>query len=281
MGSRYDRVKHFEDSLHIHAYGYFNEQIRVFDEMMEFYLEPLDEIGGRGSRVAKSAVVVLLARMFNDFECSKRLLLCGQPEQACMPVRDVVECMMLVRLFGCDPERALRWMKNLKEYQPADVKKRLDELGVDCPEHSLYAMLSQLCHPNLLSVASRVTEKKVGKDLFLVTHHFGGIDRPSWIRLVFNSMLLVQWMALVSVAAPVYFPYMSSPEEWWNRLAGVRDRLKGIVGDAMEFEEVEESAEDRVGRQKVYKKIGLMRIHATFFDKEEVASDEGFPGLSY
>jgi hypothetical protein len=196
-----------------------------------------------------------------------------------MPLRDVVECMMLVRLFLRDRELAFRWMKKLKEYHPANVSKRLGELGEKYPEYAFYGPLSQLAHVNLLSVASRVSEEKVSEGLFLETYHFGGVNNPSWIRLLFNFALVLLWMALTSVVASVYWPYMRSPSEWWDKLEVVKERLVGVIGDVVEFEEIGEGSEDRAERERVYKKIGLAKVRAILFDKDVVASDGGFPGL--
>ena len=83
METKYQKVKNFEYNLHIHSYNRFSREVALFDEMMELYLEPLDEIGRAWhGKDEKSPEIVLLARMFNDFESSRLLLINGQPEQA-------------------------------------------------------------------------------------------------------------------------------------------------------------------------------------------------------
>jgi hypothetical protein len=274
--TKYYKVRHFEDNLHIYSRRYFSEQLTLFDEMMELYMEPLDDIaGGWQSREEKSPEIILLARMFNDFESTKLLLLYGLPEQAMMTMRDIIECMMLFRLFGKDAKLALRWMRNLKEYHPSNVKKRLDELRVDCPEYVYYGMLSELAHANLLSVVSRVTETKLTDHLIIQTYHFGGMNNPTWIGLVFKNLLILSFMTLVSVLPPAYFPVMSNREEWWGKVTGLKDRLVGL-GAGLQFEEDETIGKDKVETDKIRKKLRLVRVETSLFDKEAIASDRGF-----
>jgi len=277
METKYDKVKNFEGSLHLRSCKHFSKQLALFDEWMELYLEPLDKISSGIHLKEKSPIIVLLARMFNDFESSKLLLLYGLPEQANMTMRDIIECMMLIRLFGNDSKLALRWMENLKEYHPSYVKKRLDELEIDCPEYAFYGTLSTLTHANLLSVVSTVTEKMLTNNLLLQTYHFGGINNPSWIELVFNILFIFLSVTLASVLPPVYSPYMSNPEEWWNKQVELSGKLKELLGDSIQFEEVEKTGKGKAERDMVFKKLGLIKIKATFFDKEKIASDKGFP----
>jgi hypothetical protein len=271
MGIKYDQIKDFEYSLHIHAYKHFNKQITLFEEVMELLIEPTEELSNKWQfKHGKSPRMMLIARMFNDFESSRLLLLNGLPEQAITHMRDAIECMMLFRLFGKDSKRAKRWMKNLKEYRPSDVKKRLDELKIDCPEYAFYGMLSQLTHVNLLSVVSHVTDKRLSENLILETYHFGGINNPTWIGLVFNNLFIFIFMALMTVLPPVYLPSMKNPQEWWDKVVGLKAKLGGFV-EGIEFEEPENEEE-----KMVFKKLGMAKIKTALFDKEKIASDKGF-----
>jgi hypothetical protein len=277
MGTNYDEVKEFEYALHIHSYKYFNKQVALFEEMMELYMEPLTEVSSRWHfKEGKGASELLLSRLFNNFESSRLLLLNGLPEQAIMPMRDVVECAMLLRLFGSDSKRALRWMKNLKEYHPTDVKNRLDELEVDCPEYAFYGMLSELSHANLLSVVSSVTEKRLTNNVLIETYHFGGMNNPTWIGLGFNNIFILLYLILASLLPPIYAPYMKNPQEWWNKVVELKDKLRELVED-LEFEEVEETGKDKVAKEMVFKKLKIVKIHAALFDKNRIAADKGFP----
>jgi len=242
MGRGYADIKSYESSLHTHISEHFSERLSLFDEIMEVYLEPLDEVCGYWHyKEEKSPTILLLARMFNDFESAKLLLLHGQPEQAMMPTRDIIESMMLLRLFGSDSKLALRWMKDLKEYHPAKVKERLGELKILCPEHAFYQSLSQLAHVNLLSVAHRATEKKQSSNLIVQSYHFGGINNPTWIRLL-------------------------------------RDKLLEIGADFQLAEDTPEG-EDKIERDRVFKKLGIEKIRLALFNMEEIVSDKGFPSI--
>ncbi len=272
MGTNYDKVKEFELVLQIKSYKHFGKQIALFEEAMELFMEPTEELSNKWHfKQGKSPRMILLARMFNDFESSRFLLLNGLPEQAITHMRDVIECMMLFRLFDKDSKRAKRWMTNLKEYHPSDVKKRLDELEIECPEYAFYGMLSQLTHVNLLSVVTHITDKRLSNNLILETYHFGGINNPTWIGLVFNNLFIFIFISLISVLPPVYLPSMKNPQEWWDKVVGLKAKLGGFV-EGLEFEEPENEEE-----RMVFKKLGMAKIKTALFDKEKIASDKGFP----
>lgn len=276
MSTNYDKVKQFEYALHIHSYKYFGKQLALFDEMMETYLEPLDEINRDWqNKEEKSAEIILLARMFNDFESSRFLLLNGLPEQANMTTRDIIECAILFRLFGSDSKLASRWMKNLKEYNISNAKKRLDELKVECPEYQLYGFLSQLAHVNMLSVVSRVTETKLTDDLFIQTYHFGGMNNPTWIELVFNNLLLVIFMVLWSVLPPAYSSYVKNPQEWYDKVIVIGEKIEKLI-PGLQIEDIEVTGREKVERDRVFRKLKLVRINTNLFNKEKIASDKGF-----
>lgn len=277
MGITYDKVKHFEYALQIHSYKYFSEKLSLFDEMMEVYLEPLDDISsGWQLKEEKSPEIILIARMFNDFESSRLLLLNGLPEQAIMAMRDIVECSMLFRLFGSAPKLALRWMKDLKEYQPSDVKRKLDELGVDCPEHIYYGMLSQLAHVNLLSVVSRVTESKLTDEWIIQTYHFGGMNNPTWIDLVLNSLLILIFTVMWSVLPPAYSSTLKNPEGWCDKVISLGEKVEKLeIG--LQIKEAEINGKTRIERDKVFRKLKIVTTKSALFDKDKIASDKGFP----
>lgn len=278
METKYQKVKDFELNLNIRSYKYFSKQFALLDEMMELYLEPLDKIiSGCHNEEAKSPAIVLISRIFNDFECSRLLLQNGQPEQAAMPMRDALEGMMLIKLFCNDYKLALRWMKDLKEYRISHVKKRLDELKVDCPEYALYGTLSTLTHANLLSVASRVTETTLTNNSVLRTYHFGGINNPSWIGLVLNNLLIYLLLILLSVHPLLYLPNMSDFNEWWNRVNGLLPKLQEFLGDALQFEEFDKTGGGDTERARVFKRLKLAKVQAILYDGDMIAADKGFP----
>lgn len=264
-------------NLHIHSYKQFSEEVSIFDEMMELYLEPLDEITKCWHfDESRSPTMLLLARIFNDCESTRLLLLNGLSEQAVMPMRDIIESMMLFRLFGCDSKLALRWMNNLKEYQHSMVKKRLDELEIDCPESAFYGMLSEMVHPNLLPAAMKVTEQLQTNDLLVQTYYFGGMNKPSWIGIVFNDLLILMLMTLMSVVPPTYFPSMNNPDGWWSKVLTMKDRLVNLGAD-IQIQAIEKTGKDKIEQEQVFRKLKIDHIKLKLLDMEKIASDPGFP----
>ncbi len=286
MGTNYDEVKHFELFLQIHSYKYFSKQLALFEEMMELFLEPLNEVTSNWDVELKEeerhSLMFVLVRMFNDYESSRLMLLNGLPEQAVMPIRDAIECMMLFRLFSRDSKYALRWIEYFKEYKASIVKGFLDELQIDCPEYSFYGMLSEMVHPNLLSVAAKVTEKEIPDKGVLRTFHFGGMNRPTWTEKVFLFCLVLQLMTLVSVLPPTYFRFMENPDVWWKKVLEAKEKV-GEFGANVRLKEVEKTEYDEAQKQLIYKKLKLWKIEAELekLDEKSIVDDKGFPGLSY
>ena len=281
METYYAKIKRFENNLQIHSSSYFDKQLALFDEMMELYLEPLDDLVDAlpTKKGIGDPLIILLARIFNDFESSKLLVLRGYTEPAQMPLRDVIECMMLFRLFIYDSKLASRWMNDLKEYHPSNVKKRLDELEVDCPEYIYYGLLSQLTHPNLLSAMSIVTEKRLTNGLISRAFNFGGMNNPTWIGQIFLDIVILLFLNLQSILPLVYFNVLKRPNEWWGKVEGLKDKLVEL-GANIQVEEVEFTDEEKKLQGQTLKKLGkLVRVETTLFDKKKIAEDKGFPEL--
>lgn len=278
MGTNYDEVKHFQLSLQIHSYKHFDKQVALYEEMMELFMEPLNEVTSQWHyKEEKSSLMFVLTRMFNDYESSRLMLLNGLPEQAIMPMRDAIECMMLFRLFSEDSKFALRWTEFFKEYHASTVKTFLDELEIDCPEYAFYGMFSEMVHPNLLSVASKVTEHELKDSMLIRRYHFGGMNRPTWTGPVFGNLLVIQLMTIMSVLPPTYFRFMKNPEEWRNKVLAAKDKLAELGAD-LHFEEVEKTGKDKVEQERVFKKLKLWRIKAELekLDEKRIAADKGF-----
>ncbi len=280
MGENYQQIKDFELKLHVHSYQYFNKEITLFEEMMELFLEPLDEVTSKWHRKEeKSALIFILTRMFNDFESSRLLLLNGLPEQAVMPMRDIIECMMLFRLFGADSKFAVRWAEYFKEYHVSHSKAFLDELQIDCPEYGFYGMYSEMVHPSLLSVVAKVTEHELSDGQLVRTYHFGGMNRPTWTTNVFSHLLVMQLMTLLSVLPPVFFNFMEHPDKWWDKVLVIKDKMIKY-GAKLHLEEEKEIDVKVQGR--VSKKLKIWKIKAELEKLEEknLTEDEGFPELN-
>jgi hypothetical protein len=262
MGKEYDEIKNFDLSLQIKFYKQFNDQIKLFEEMMELFLEPLNEVISNWQyKEENEPLVPVIVRMFNDFESSRLLLLNGFPEQAIMSMRDSIECMMLFRLFRGDSKYALRWIDYIKEYKASSIKTLLDSLKLDCPEYAFYGMFSEMAHPNILSVASKVTEYKQDDETTIRRFHLGGMNRASWTEIVFNHLLASMLMTLVSVLPPTYLTLMKKPDEWLSKVLSVRVKCKELRVK-IESKGNEETTKEKIISERLYKKFKLSRIEA-------------------
>jgi hypothetical protein len=229
MGERYDRVVEFEENLHQWAKGLFLEERMIFKEMAELMLKPIEYLppvteGEDGEK--KSALLMLISRLFNDLESAKLLALTGLCEQAYMPLRDSIECMMLVRLFNVDDKRAIRWMKRPAQYSPGDAHKRLRELNTDAPEYGFYGSLSTLSHANLLGSLTHVEEVDLGDRNVIRRYHFGGFGNLKWISLHLQWALIHMLFALSDPLAQVYWPYLPNPHDWYEDVMALIPRLQ-------------------------------------------------------
>lgn len=229
MGERYDSIVQFEEKLHQWTKGLFLEERLIFAEMAELMLEPIESLppvteGEEGDK--KSALLMLISRLFNDLESAKLLVLTGLCEQAYMPLRDSIECMMLIRLFNADHKRAIRWMTRLAEYSPGDANKRLRELGIAAPEYALYGSLSSLGHANLLGSLTHVEEVDLGDRNVIRVYHFGGFGNPKWISLHLQWALIHMFFALAEPLAQVYWSYLPNRHDWYEDVMALIPRLQ-------------------------------------------------------
>jgi len=156
MGEEYEEIEKVETKISEWLKGVFLKERLLFAGMLELILESFKPLGGRRKDTAEGelALATLATRMFNDAEGAKQLLLWGLPDQAQPLIRDIIECMLLFRLFLQKPKTAKKWLINLAEYQPGAVNAKLLELGVHAKEYAWYGLLSHggipisllLCH---------------------------------------------------------------------------------------------------------------------------------------
>jgi hypothetical protein len=268
MGELYDKVRLFEDRLYDWTRGIFLGERDAFARQMELVLEPLESAmpSWHHDRI-KSGVVILLSRMFNDFQATQELILRGLPEQTVAAVRDAIECMMVIRLFQAEPKTALRWMKDLKQYSAGNCKTLLDERGIECPEYVFYAGLSNLAHPNIFSSVLQVSETKTEAGL-IWTYHFGGMRNDTWLQLWFFNLLTVVQLALLTILPDLYAPAMEDPVGWYHR---VRDMLPTLEKLGIEIEELRQESAER--DQRLTEKLTRpFRIHSRLLPNAEQAT---------
>lgn len=231
----YRDIESFQAGMPNWSNLWFRREIAAFEEQMNLILEgqqrsfPTASIGE-----SKVAFLLLVSRLFNDFQAAKNDLVVGLTDQAVMHIRDAVETTLLIELFIVDNKRAMRWLKDLKEYSASNVIRTLqDEHGIDLPLMDLYRFLSQLAHPNLLGALNTVTEIDAGEDQVLRSYHFGGVKNESAIRLILGHLVLVQMISLYSLAKA--FVGMD-PEftDWWSRVSELPSKLHALYPDQVE-----------------------------------------------
>ncbi len=258
MSELYDRVRRFGDEVYDRSRGAFLAERLAFGQQMELILEPLESAvpSWHHDRI-KSCVMILLSRMFNDFEAAQQLILRGLPEQAVNAMRDGIECMMVIRLFEAEPKTALRWMNDLKQYSAGNCKALLDEREIECPEYAFYSSMSQLAHPNIFSSVAHVDEVETEKGV-IWTYRFGGMWHHRWLQLAFHNLLCVVQLALVALLPPLYAPAMEDPLGWWHRVGDLVTTLEQL-GVEIEGQRPDTSAAD----PRILQKLGRpIRIHS-------------------
>ena len=105
MGEEYEtsypKIEEVEAKIFEWHKGVFLKERLLFAGMIELILESFKPLSGRRKETDEGelAMSTLATRMFNDAEGAKQLLLWGLPDQAQPLTRDIIECMMLFRLF--------------------------------------------------------------------------------------------------------------------------------------------------------------------------------------
>lgn len=105
-------------------------------------------------------IQILGMRMFNAFGSSLKLALSGYAQNSVLIMRDVIETIFLVELFGGDRALIAKWRladaKLLKrDFSPAAVRKVLDDRygNTTRKREELYKMFSELAgHPTMKSI---------------------------------------------------------------------------------------------------------------------------------
>lgn len=237
----YPKIEEFETKNYELHKGAFLKERLLFKEIIELILEsfkPLSEFQ-RESDEGELAMPTVATRMFNDAEGVKLLLLWGLPDQAQPLIRDVIECTMLFRLFMSKPKMAKRWLIELKEYTPGDVKAKLSELGVLAHEYAWYGFLSHQGHSNLLASLSHARETDVGEQGTLFEFHFGGARTPETELLIqggFAILFSILFTALREPLGRLYYE-RSEPDDfirWWGKVGELKSKVVELLSEIAE-----------------------------------------------
>jgi len=258
----YEQISNVERRITEWASGLFLKERMLFQEMVNDILDPIR----RGTEAPlgdnKSPVIILMARLINDFEAAMRLILMGLGEQAYQPMRDSVETSLLLLLFQHDEQLAIRWMIDLKQYTAGNVIAQLKKHNVDYPLGEMYSTLSALSHPNLVASMHVVEETQVGEDQLLRTYHFGGYRNAGFMELQLKSLLLLMMMAIVS-ALPVIFA-AHDPEflDWWEKAQNWPKRLRDELGLDVELTSTEPVDKEITRKIELRLKVDLFKREA-------------------
>jgi len=234
----YSKIEEVEAEIFEWHKGVFLKERLLFAEMLELILESFKPLEGyrKDTDECELALATLATRMFNDAEGAKQLLLWGLPAQAKPMTRDIIECMLLFRLFLRKPKTGKKWLMSLTEYQPGDVNAKLVELGVHAKEYAWYGLLSHEGHSNLLASLSHTQEMNVGERGMLRQFHFGSARTPETERFIqwgFLPLFFLLYVALNEPLAEFYYRRSESEvfSEWCAKVNDLKPKLLDLFSE--------------------------------------------------
>jgi len=241
MGEEYERIEKVEAEISEWLKGVFLKERVLFAGLLELILESFKPLGGRRKDTGEDelALLTLATRTFNDAEGAKQLLLWGLPDQAQPLIRDVIECMLLFRLFLRKPKTAKKWLMSLTEYQPGDVYAKLLELGVHAREYAWYGLLSHQGHSNFLASLSHTQEMDVGEQGMLRRFHYGSARTPEAERLIQWGFLMLFFLLYIALNEPLAELYYARSEpdvfsRWSAKINSFQPKLLELFSEIVE-----------------------------------------------
>ncbi len=245
MGEEYEtsypKIEEVEAKISEWHKGVFLKERLLFAGMIELILESFKPLSGRRKETDEGelAMSTLATRMFNDAEGAKQLLLWGLPDQAQPLIRDIIECMLLFRLFLQKPKTAKKWLINLAEYQPKAVNAKLLELGVHAKEYAWYGVLSHGGHSNLLASLSHTQEMDAGEQGMLRQFHFGSARTAETEYFIQQGFLTVFFLLYIALNGPLAELYYGRSEldvfsRWYAKVDDIRLKLVELASEITE-----------------------------------------------
>jgi len=264
MGEEYERIEKVEAEISQWLKGVFLKERLLFAEILELILESCKPLSGRRKDTdeCELALATLATRMFNDAEGAKQLLLWGLPDQAQPLIRDIIECMLVFRLFLRKPKTGKKWLMNLAEYQPGDVNAKLLELGVHAKEYAWYGLLSHVGHSNLLASLSHTQEMDVGEQGMLRQFHFGSArtaETERFIQWGFLTLFFLLYVALNEPLAELYYERSESDvfSRWCAKINDLKPKLLELFSEVAEKPASGTSKVDHALQELTEKKLRL------------------------
>jgi len=263
MVYNYKEIEKIGDEFFEWYKGMLLKERLLHGEAMELLLEsviPLQEFS-KDTDYRKLALLTLATRLFNDAEGIKNLLLRGLPSQAQMINRDIIECIMLFRLFLNNVGFAKRWMMHSVEFQPGTVNAELLGIGVNAREYAFYGLLSHEGHANFLASISNVQEEEVEEGM-RCTFHFGSARTPWTIFFVQHSFLDLFFLLYLLLAEPLAEYYFQHSDTvvymaWAKKVDKLTSQMEALTTEATMRSSEEISELDQHIRELIEKKMRL------------------------
>lgn len=229
---RYEKIKRFQRRIYTqNAFDFSDllEASELLSELMLWGMEHLPRTAtGNQEGDPITSLTTILVRLFNDFEAAKMAALTGLADQAYGPLRDSIECMMLVRLFQIDPQTATRWLTRGNEYTPGAVYAELDRRGISALEYAMYGWLSDRTHPNLMGSLATAKETDHGGGHIETEWGIGGYDGPFFIHAALFQRTMLQLLALKDPLRALFRPHFSDAD--WEIWRPQIERAEEILG---------------------------------------------------
>lgn len=210
----------------------------LLGNILELFLEavkPLEE-SRKDTDYRKLALLTLATRLFNDCEGASYVLLRGLPSQSLMIIRDIIECIMLFRLFLNNAKLTKRWIMDLAEFQPRDVYDKLLRIGVNAREYAFYSIFSHEGHANFLASIENVQEEEVEEGMRR-TFHFGSSKLPSTMFFVQHNFLDLFFLLHLLFMGPLseYYSKHSDADVymvWANKVDKLTPQVEALATEA-------------------------------------------------
>lgn len=237
MSDEYAEIEKRGNEIFERHKGVLLKERLLYSEVVELLLESIRPLGRYSKETMHDelSLLTLFSRLFNNSEAAKDLLLRGLPDQANIVIRDIIECIMLFRLFLKSPEMAKRWLMQLKEYQLKDVNAKLTKMGIGAREYAFYGGLSHEGHANCLASISNVQEEEVEEGM-LRTFHCGGSSNPQTLFFIHHGFLMLFFLLNISLVEPLAECYYERSEAsvftiWSEKVNSLSTRFIELYGE--------------------------------------------------
>ena len=227
VGSRYQQLRRGQTQVLQANTDATPVELACFEGFAELLLQAADKLAQEWAfEESRTAPLLLIRRLIDDFEAARILALHGLYDMAFMPLRDAVEACLLVRFFVAKPERGLRWARSAKEYS---VKVVIAELKTNAPpEGHLWDPLSYLAHANCLPTVMAMKDTDV-EPLRVRSFLAGGRADPRHLELVMHALLGEMFCALDALRDACGIVMGEQFSEWWIGACANAQKVSAVL----------------------------------------------------